>query len=162
VVGGSLQLYQKTNFRWNLTDTLITEPRKRGKQRDFISTLTQPSSERIAVGSFLGSIRVVDLTQKKIAATHQVSREKIWSITSLSESAIASGGEEGVVRLWDIRSSQKPHEWPKLKGSVSALLKFDDHLLVAGSCPEKPLQHGGASLTFYDIRQRAAIDDKKQ
>ncbi len=153
VVGASVELWQKQAARWEKKKTVLAEEKKRSKQRAFISDLTRLSETQVAVGSFQGQVQVVDLPQSKVVFSAKQHQGRIWALAPLGSHSFASGGDDGIVRLWDIRSQASSHSLPQGKDSVSALLRLNEHALIAGSCPVDPIRNEGASLTFYDIRK---------
>lgn len=153
VVGAAIDLWGKTAAAWRKEATIVAEGPKKRRQRDFISCLTPLEAPQFAFGSFYGSVKVLDLTQKQVVKEMRAHQGKTWALATLSPRTFASGGEDEMVRLWDVRTDRAEQELKSPGGAISTLLRFNDNLLIAASCPKNPIQQGGASLTFYDIRK---------
>lgn len=151
VVGDTVQIWQNEAPSWQRTNTIV--PPQKGKKRDFITSLAPLPSNQVVLGCFSGCLKTVDLERKEVTGELREHRGKVWAVKTLSPNTFASGGDDALVRLWDVRVDKPQHVLKSPGGAISALLRFDDNLLIAGSCPKNPTQTEGAALSFYDIRK---------
>lgn len=173
VIGGNLEVFEKTNKEWKSTITLVQEekfekPRYRKstvekikRQRPFISCLTPLESFPHLFGMGLfgdddAPVKIIDIEKEKIVREWTEHKRRIWALENISNGIFASSAEDRTVKIWDARSSSNKSmiTLSNHPGQVTSLLRLDDSTLVAGSCPEKPEESNeGAQLIFYDIRR---------
>lgn len=160
VTGCRLEVWglKKGTYDWEMQNSLIAENRKL-PQRPYISAITPllNSAEKFGLAVFDGSVRVCDLEKKSIVFWGQEHIERVWTIENIARDCFASCGDDGFVKLWDVRSPPKSL-W-SLKGNehakarVSILLNNGEHQLIGGSCPDDVKRsHDKAQFTFWDIR----------
>lgn len=156
VVAGDLALWEKTEAVWKKSKTYIEEGlRIRGAQRPFISSLTprKSSPHQFGLGVFDSSVRIFDLEREKVVNHWKEHRGRIWKVEAISPNLFASSAEDETIKFWDPREKASVDSIDGHNGQVTSLLNLDDHLLIAGSCPENALsQNIGARLSFYDTR----------
>ncbi len=165
VVGSKIDLWSKINSQWQYSETIVPEAVKvpvtvKGRtkwQRPFISALTslQGSENHFGLTSFDGSVKVLDLEQKAIVREWKEHKQKVWTVESVQEHILASGGEDRTIKFWDLRQpEQSVHTIADHVGQVTSMLGLDKNTLVAGTCPVNAMQGGnGAEIRFYDVRK---------
>lgn len=81
-------------------------------------------------------------------------KRKVWSIANISEKLFASCGEDGSVKVWDLREERSVHTITDHVGKVTCMFSLDQNILLTGACPDKGFQRNlGAEIRVYDIRQ---------
>ena len=156
VRAGFLEQWRKTNFKWELSKTLIEEPKRLKETRQHISALVRldSSPNHFGLSIFGGHVKVFDIGQEKIINEWREHRGRVWAIENVSREIFASSGEDGCVKLWDTRVTQSVQSMKISTGEVTALMRYDDSLFIAGSCSKQPIENNkGASLIYYDIRK---------
>lgn len=176
VTAGTLEVWEKTQNVWNRSVTVYKEKREeaekaryyrgrggrgRGisgknvkKSRPHIAALTQLASspKQFALGLFGGSTAVVDIDAARTVREWKEHLDNVWCIENVSRDIFASSSGDGSIKFWDTRLDKSVTTLGKHVGCVSAMLKINDHVLVAGACPKNPKNEGG-QLLFYDIRR---------
>ncbi|OJV09339.1 MAG: hypothetical protein BGO14_03170 [Chlamydiales bacterium 38-26] len=164
VTAGFLNIWdQDSKGNWNRGKAYIREPKSANspgalRNRHHITSLTplSHSSTHFGIGAFDGSVKVVDISIPNDSIVNQWKEHKgkVWSIENIASQVIASGSDDGMIKLWDIRESKSVHTIKDPLGGVSTLLRLNENVLIAGSCSKTPLESNkGAQLTFYDIRK---------
>lgn len=172
VTAGTLEVWEKTNNVWNRGTTVFKEKREEiekgnnnrsrqkksnvKKNRAHIAALTQlaSSQKHFALGMFGGHTAVVDIEAASIVREWKEHLDNVWCIENISREIFASSSSDRTIKFWDTRLDKSVTTLGKHVGGVSAMLKINDNVLVAGTCPENPTNEGG-QLLFYDIRRSA-------
>lgn len=164
VTGGCVDLWKKEAFQWQQEKKLLAEDKaiimkiggKQVRQRVFISSLCLLSSRdnQFGLSLFDGSVRILDVCTHKVINIWKEHTGRVWTLEDLGNGLFASGGEDRKIKIWDLRTNVSAHAIENHAGGVTALLKFRDHQLLAGTCPEDPIKRG-AEIRFYDIRHMA-------
>ncbi|MBS0648793.1 MAG: hypothetical protein JSS10_06185 [Verrucomicrobia bacterium] len=161
VTGCRLDLWnlRPGTFDWEWKDELIVED-KSLKQRPYISAITplQENAGKYGVAVFDGSVRIYDLTVKKEIFKGQEHINRVWTVENIAPHCFASCGDDGFVKLWDLRLT--PKSTVSLKGNiyeksrVSVLLRINDNQLMGASCPDNvKYSQTKAQFTYWDIRR---------
>lgn len=82
-------------------------------------------------------------------------RGRIWEVKYLSTSTILSAGEDGFIRLWDLRvkGGRAQAELGAHSGRVSQFEIMNQTSLVSAACPKRPTASDAGSLYFWDLRK---------
>lgn len=156
VRAGFLEKWRKTEFRWNLEATLVQEGRRLKETRQHISGLIplHSSPNHFALSVFGGAVKVFDLSQGKVVAEWNEHIKRVWAVENVSRETFASSGEDGFVKVWDARTKSSVQSHKVSTGEVTALMRYDDSLFIAGTCSKDPVEKSeGAKLVYYDIRK---------
>ena len=142
---------------------MISEARqqhsRRGRtraQRPFISSLVplNNSKDHFGLSVFDGSVKVIDIAQKTVIREWKEHAGRVWNVESITPQLFASSGEDRSIKLWDTRKNESVHTIPGHIGQVSAMLSWNQHTLIAGTCPEDALSSNqAAEIRIYDIRR---------
>lgn len=159
VVGDRIEKWKKQEEKWQLASTLISlgdkEPRGAGKrsQRSFIAAIAplDSSPHHLGLTSFDGAVRVLDLQTKQVVREWKEHTDKVWSIVNVDRERFATGSEDGLLKFWDVREARSVHTIGDHPGPISALLRLDPELLLAGTCAKDKGANG--QILFYDIRR---------
>lgn len=143
---------------WKKKESFVEEGKRQSK-RPFISTMTplQEAPSHYGLAVFDGSVRVLDIGNKKTVFFAQEHKERVWTIENITAQCFASCGDDGFIKLWDIRQPPKAiitlQDNTKEKARVSVLLSVKEHLLVSGSCPDQVRKSATkAQFSFWDTR----------
>ncbi len=161
VTGCRLDLWslKPGSYEWGLKEELIVED-KTLPQRPYISAISplEENPGKYGVAVFDGSVRVYDLSAKATIYKGTEHVNRVWTVENIAPHCFASCGDDGFVKLWDLR--QPPKSIGSLKGNiyeksrVSVLLRINDNQLMGASCPDSPKQsRTKAQFTYWDIRQ---------
>lgn len=164
VVAATVGIWSKTEVGWNLRETLIEESFKerhhRGVkvQRPFVSDLKPlvDSPNHFGLSLLNGQVKVLDISSRgKIVQEWNEHQGRVWSIEPIGPNTFASSGEDRSIRFWDQRhGSGSVHTIADHVGQVTSMLSLNDHILIAGTCPERALESiEGAQIRFYDLRK---------
>jgi WD40 repeat protein len=163
VTGCNVDVWSKDNDRWNHSGNLISEVRQSRTrrshtkpQRPFISSLVplNSSKELFGLSIFDGSVKVLDIVQKTVVLQWKEHKGRVWAIESITPQLFASSGEDRTIKFWDTRSKKSVYTIPDHIGQVSAMLSWDQHTLIAGTCPEDAVSNNqGAEIRIYDVRR---------
>ncbi len=114
----------------------------------------------LAAASFDGSVKVVDYNKGEIVRTYWEHKSKIrsdnrvWCIANLNTTCFASGAEDATVKIWDVRTPKSVKTIFSFPGRVSTILKYDEGVLLAGSCPKDPYNSiDKGQIDLLDLRQ---------
>lgn len=159
VTGTQLDFFSKerNSYDWKKSSCLI-EPVERGKPRPFISAITPLRQEgRYGLAVFDGSVRVCDLVSGRTVFNTIEHQNRVWAIENIANSVFASCGDDGLIKLWDPRASQRSiatmRDNLKEKARVSNLKLIGDHELLSCSCPDDPkVSPTKGQFTFWDTR----------
>ncbi len=152
---------------WRRAALLLEEDarrKKRGEQRPFISSVTRLDASPAYFGLSLfnggnpeeASIKIYDVEKQKTITTKTGHEGRAWKIENLSPHHFASCGDEGTVKIWDLRQHDAVATFvdnPKQKARVSTILKLAETIVVSGSCPDDVRRSSEkAQLCFRDLR----------
>jgi WD40 repeat protein len=103
-----------------------------------------------------GPIRIVDLDRREIVFDGQEHRGRSWQIAFPSEHVLASGADDGLIKLWDTRLSGRARfTLPQQVGRVSCLQSPGENLLLSAACPtDVRRSEDKAELTLWDLRMQ--------
>lgn len=170
VTGAKWEIWEPKNsklIQWICSATLIRETslvRGEGAQRPFISSVTPliGSAHHFGLSLFNGgreeedSILIYDIEKRKSFFTSPGHQGRTWKIESLNPHQFASCGDEGTVKIWDLRQKLPVislTDNPSQRARVSSVLKIGDHQIVSASCPDDVKKSADkARLTFWDLR----------
>jgi WD40 repeat protein len=156
VRAGYLEKWRKKDFRWAKEQTLIQEGQKLRNTRQHISSLVPliSSPNQFGLSIFGGYVKVFDLAQEKIIREWKEHKGRVWAIENVFRETFASSGEDGFVKVWDTRAQSSVQSIKLSKGDVTALMRYDDSLFIAGTYSKDALEISeGAKLVYYDIRK---------
>lgn len=165
VIGATIELWNQTDAGWTHGGQMMAEQKKyqtiidgkKKMQRSFISDIAalNPENSRFAVASFDGSVKILDIPTKKIVLSSKEHTGRVWKLEKFSDQLIASSSEDGSVKLWDVRNAKKSVRSINVSyGQVTAMLAFDEHTLLTGSCPDKAENmRKSAQIRFYELRK---------
>jgi WD40 repeat protein len=170
VTGSKWEVWNAANrslTRWQKGATLIAEnPEQRapGQQRPFISSVTPLASNPSHFGLSLfnggkpeeASIQIYDIRAQATIMRRPGHEGRTWKIESLSPNHFASCGDEGTVKIWDMRQEEAVVTFTdnlRQRARVSSVLKLDDYTIVSASCPDNLRRSADkAQFCFRDIR----------
>jgi WD40 repeat protein len=127
------------------------------RTRAYISSLDyMRDNHEISVGRFDESIVTFQVDQ--VAAPQIRSRchqGRIWEVKYLTPNEILSAGEDGFIRLWDLRmkGTKAQGELDGHAGRVSQFEIVDQWSLMSVACPKRPTPKEGGCLYFWDLRK---------
>ncbi len=165
-IGCRIEAWAKGNDKkWNRSATVLEEgsstktanprPTKHKPfflQRPFISSLAELDKERnlFALSDFTKTVKVLDVTTGAVVRSWSEHEQmRVWSTEKLSKETFASCGEDGQVKIWDIREERSVHTLNNSKRSINALLNLQGSILVAGSTGGRE----SADMFFYDLKK---------
>ena len=96
-----------------------------------------PSGLLLSCGAGGNGLRLSDCQQGSAVQTFHGHSSQVLAVTSLDEHRFASGGEDGTVKLWDVRCSSNPTSSLSLPQAVTSLSSHSNHLAcstTAGAC----------------------------
>ncbi len=165
IVGTALHLLNK-NRGWKTESILYNDIRifdaERG-YRPYISCLVKNSEEgrKFSFGVFDGAVKTIDLERQTPIGNIKAHGGRVWSVLSPKEHQLLSSGDDGFVRLWDLRQGGPAAiTFRRDVGRVSCLHIFSDKTFVAGSCPNRPSKEApSARFTFWDMRMASQKRD---
>jgi WD40 repeat protein/GNAT superfamily N-acetyltransferase len=154
VTGTELDVWVKPKNSWKHCENLVKQPYPKPRQRPFISSLTklEGAENLYGLAVFDGSVRVIDLNTSKQSHHWQEHRERVWVIENITPHIFASCADDRLIKFWDLREKNSIKTIGGHPGRVSAILRLEDTLLVAGTCHTNP-RNGGAKLVFYDLKK---------
>lgn len=156
VRAGFLEKWRKSGQKWKLEQTLLKEGARLQATRQHISALTRldSSSNQFALSVFGGFVKVFDLAQEKVVREWREHHGRVWAVENISHETFASSGEDGFVKLWDTRASSSVQSLKLTRGAVTAIMRYDDALFIAGTYSQDALEVSeGAKLVYFDIRK---------
>jgi WD40 repeat protein/GNAT superfamily N-acetyltransferase len=164
VVGDAIETWTRKDDEWTFGKQVFKENNRyktsvNGKpklQRAFIADLCalNPQNTQFAFGSFDKSVQVLDLEKPAITNKWTEHNGRVWKIEKLSEQIFASGSEDGLVKLWDVRQDKSTKTVNASSGEVTALLSLKDNVLLTGTCPKSDNSHNkSAQIRFFDVRK---------
>ena len=151
-----------SSYEWKEKTHLIQPPKDdcHPKKTHFISAITplRSSKQHFGLSVFDGSIRVYDIEAQKIIMKAREHEKRVWTIENITEYCFGSCGDDGLIKIWDIRTPSKSlltlKDNEKQKARVSILLHIEDNLLLSGSCPVDIKNSANkAQFSFWDIRK---------
>lgn len=177
VTAGTLEVWEKAQGIWNRGATVYTEKKEQAEKGNFfrgrgrgrgrgsftkgaakksrchISALTQlNSANHFALGIFGGYTAVVNIETGNTVREWKEHTDNVWCIENVTKEVFASSSSDRTIKFWDTRFKDSVKTIKNHVGGVSAMLKINENVLVAGTCPENPKNEGG-QLLFYDIRR---------
>jgi len=136
------------------------EPQEKDRSRLFISAMTplEANAAHYGLAFFNGSVKVYDVACQKLVWQAQEHKDRVWTVENISPSVCASCADDGLIKLWDLRTSKKSilsiTDNQKYKARVSVLLKIGDNKFVSGSCPDAVFNvPEKAQISFWDLRK---------
>lgn len=156
VTAGNLDAWKKVDEVWSRSANLIKEPRPRSRNRQHISSLTclDSSPDYFGMSLFEGYVKVINVSVGKISNIWREHTGNVWASENVTKDVFATSGQDGFVRFWDTRLKNCASSVKIDAGPVTALMRLNSNVLVAGTCPAEPMvKKEGASLVFYDIRK---------
>jgi len=105
-----------------------------------------------------GPIRIVDLQRRAIIFDGQEHLGRSWEVTFPSPNILASGADDGLIKLWDTRLAAKSQcTLPKLNGRISCLVSPKENLVLSGHCHDRPrTSQDKGCITLWDLRMPLA------
>lgn len=162
VTGCRLEIWKDPGdeeVRWKLQSSLVQEEKVR--PRPFISAITSLENADTSYGLavFDGSVRVVDIFSGQTTYRKQEHQNRVWTIENISRNCFASCGDDGLIKLWDIRTKGGSvftmRDNSDCAARVSILLLLNDNVLLSGSCPDDVKRsRSKAQFSFWDIRKK--------
>lgn len=152
-VGCELSTWTRTETGLTRTSSVITEtraPRNR-KQRPFISSVTKLRSGLVACTLFTGELVAADVERSRVVVRMSAHTGRAWCGVDIN-GMLASGGDDGVVRAWDVRTCRCVSVSGYHDGRVSNLSGISDTSVMTTSCPDSCTASNGACLTYWDTR----------
>lgn len=147
--------------RWQRTATLLKEK----ELSAFISSATPLEENPHHFGLSLfhthnaeaNSILLYDVQAEKPLFAKPGHAGKPRKIEALSPQEFASCGDDGTIKIWDLRTQAPTKSWTDPSDEnmgVSCILKLSEHLLVSAACPD-PIEKSRtkACLHFWDLRK---------
>ena len=88
---------------------------------------------QVACAVFDGSIRVADIELGRQICQLNSQCGRVWSVRELSPGVVMSAADDGVVRVWDLRSRERKPimALAKQPGRVSGLLRLGDNTVIS-------------------------------
>lgn len=108
---------------------------------------------KYVIGSFDGSVKILDLASQKIVMNQAQHTNKVRAIENIRDSIFASGSDDGKICIWDSRIDIDPVKISNFQNRVKSLLQMNDNLLIAGTSShnfKKDTHTGG--IVIWDIR----------
>ncbi len=157
--------YNVKKHQWEHDQSLITE-KERIQPRPFISAITPLKNDpgKYGLAVFDRAVRVIDITTGQItfsAQEHNPNRipyhDRVWTIENIIPHCFASCGDDGLIKLWDIRQAASlltVKDRTDVPARVSVLMKIDENQLLSGSCPDNVKgAKNKAQFSFWDTRK---------
>ncbi len=162
VTGTNLDIWKSAHLSHWEKDPLITEPYQKptdpNEVRPFISAVTPLDGNSFGLAVFDGSVRVYDLARKILLSKSVEHKKRVWTVENLRPHMVASCGDDGYIKLWDLRqmkhSTATLQDNLKEKARVSVLLSINEETLMSGSCPDEVrISKEKAQFSFWDLRK---------
>lgn len=162
VTGACLDIWEHSQGdfkKWKREKLIQENPAAEGpRQRSFISAVTPLGKDIFGLSVFDGSVVVYDLHAKKSVMRGLEHKGRVWMIEPITPSCFASCADDGLIKLWDLRSSEKSifsiEDNQKAAARVSVLLSLEEFKLISGSCPNDVYNsRDKAQLSFWDFRK---------
>ena len=96
-----------------------------------------PSGLLLSCGAGENALRLSDCHKMSMVQTFHGHSSQVLAVASLDENRFASGGEDGTVKLWDVRSGHTPTTSLTLSHTITSLTTHNSQLAcstTAGSC----------------------------
>lgn len=109
----------------------------RGHKGTVRDLLFMPDGRLVSCGAGDHSVLVTDCHTLQRQASLCAHSEQVLALTALDENTLASGGIDGVVRLWDLRSSSSPSLSLPISRPITSLSAYEQSLACAtqdGQC----------------------------
>lgn len=154
VTGTELEVWLATGDRfstWEKTASLVSDKvgsSEHKVQRPFISHIT-PLLDREdlwALSLFNSgkrdgetSLKIIDIENGQVVFERPGHIGRTWMIENIARDIFASCGDEGTVKIWDLRHKNEiatVQDNTTKKARVSALLMMQQHRLISASCPD--------------------------
>ena len=98
---------------------------------DYFALLPTPAG--LAVGDSLGRVQLVDVRERRVGVSRQVSGQSIRALALIDQRTLAAAGSDGNIRLLDLSTLKEMACWPAHAPTVMALcLLPGDRLASAG------------------------------
>ena len=97
---------------------------------------------------------IVNTASGKLILRKKAHEESINIVKCLSESLVATGCDEGVVKIWDIRTRKSVAKYASTDYVSDILYVHEKHTLISTS--------GDGSLGIFDIRKQKATFSEQQ
>lgn len=155
--GTELEIYKLTHPYWKKVATVHSQKDLEpiGNQRPFIASVAplQINQKHVALSLFDGSIRIRDLHTLKEIKAYQEHIGRTWAIANIANQFFASSGEDGLIKIWDLRVPHSVLTLADNNGRISCLLPINDNTLISTSCQSNVRQSNiKAQISFWDIR----------
>jgi WD40 repeat protein len=161
-----LYTYDLVRRRWFHNRPLITEG-ERTEQRPFISAITplRDNPNLFGLAVFDRAVRVIDIASGNVMFAAQEHnprnirhKDRVWTIENIQPHCFASCGDDGLIKLWDIRRPPQSivtvRDNTEAWGRVSILMQINDQQFLSGSCPDDVRNCvNKAQFSFWDIRR---------
>lgn len=148
---------QQTNI-WRIHTRLIEEDTIK-QPRPYISSITPLEGKKgyFGLAVFDGTAKVMDIERRKIIFNGAEHKNRVWTIENLTPNVFGSCGDDGTIKLWDLRKSGSiatAVDNPQISARVSVLHRYKENQLISGSCPDNVREtKEKALLSLWDLRR---------
>lgn len=163
VIGSVLELWHKNEREIEKTSLLLEDIRERRPgQRPHISAIKRLEHDRdlLANALFDGTVKILNLATRKLVRDYKEhgpggpkQTTRVWSVENLFPQVFASSGDDGTIKIWDVRQGRSVATIGNQPGRVSSLLRIAPEQFISAACPDDLRSaRERASISFWDIR----------
>lgn len=163
--GKNIEIWEETEDSFTTISKVKSMDNYQYNDLLLVSAMTLCNKNQLAASSMLGqagAVEVFDIEKNQRIQNYKEHKNAVWTTAELASNVIASGSEDKLVKLWDIRKSKSLCTLPKANGRVPAILGLNYCTFVSASCPSDHINNKEqGTLTFWDVRKTQKVTSNK-
>jgi len=115
--------------------------------------LYTPDGRYLISGSEDKSVGIIDSNGKLLKRIKRAHEFPLYSLYCINNDLVASGDDEGVIKIWDLRTFQEVYEVHEQDGTITGMVTNADNSLLLSTSTD-------GNLGVYDLRQANSSKEK--